>query len=75
MTRSSFDPRGGETERSGSQNTGPDAQNISHLPPDLGRAEVENVEKVEEELTGKKPELEPIQQYRFKQRPRKRNPK
>jgi hypothetical protein len=34
MTRSIFDPTGGETEHSGSQNLGPDASEISHMPPD-----------------------------------------
>ena len=34
MRRSIFDPTGGETERSGSRNLGPDARNISHMPPD-----------------------------------------
>jgi hypothetical protein len=33
MTRSIFDPTGGETERSGSTHLGPDAANISHMPP------------------------------------------
>ena len=40
MTRSIFDPTGGNTERSGSTHTGPDAANISHLPPDLTDGEV-----------------------------------
>ena len=35
MTRSIFDPTGGETERSGSTHLGPAADNISHLPPDV----------------------------------------
>ena len=35
MTRSIFDPSGGETERSGSTFLGPSADNISHLPPDV----------------------------------------
>ena len=35
MTRSIFDPDGGETERSGNRNLGPDARNISHMPPDV----------------------------------------
>ena len=35
MTRSIFDPTGGETERSGSTHLGPDAANISHMPPDV----------------------------------------
>jgi hypothetical protein len=35
MTRSIFDPTGGETERSGSPMLGPDAANISHMPPDV----------------------------------------
>lgn len=32
MTHSIFDPDGGETERSGSQNIGPDAADLSQLP-------------------------------------------
>jgi hypothetical protein len=35
MTRSIFDPTSGETEHSGSQNLGPDASEISHMPPGL----------------------------------------
>jgi len=33
MTRSIFDPTGTDTEHSGSQNLGPDASEISHMPP------------------------------------------
>jgi hypothetical protein len=41
MTRSIFDPDGGETEHSGSTFTGPDGQSASHLPPEVvdGRAD------------------------------------
>ena len=41
MTRSIFDPGGGEAERSGNQNLGADAGNRSHMPRDVvdGRAE------------------------------------
>ena len=35
MTRSIFDPTGGETERSGSTHLGPAADDISHMPPDV----------------------------------------
>ena len=35
MTRSIFDPGGGETEHSGSTFLGPHADNISHVPPDV----------------------------------------
>src|SRR4051794_15243383 len=35
MTRSIFDPGGGETEQSGSTFLGPHADNISHVPPDV----------------------------------------
>ena len=41
MTRSIFDPGGGETEHSGSTFLGPDAQNISHLPPEVSDGGVE----------------------------------
>ena len=49
MTRSIFDPTGGETERSGSPFLGPDPANISHLPPDVSDGEVgeEEVQDVE----------------------------
>jgi hypothetical protein len=35
MTRSIFDPTGGETERSGSTHLGPAADDISQMPPDV----------------------------------------
>jgi hypothetical protein len=35
MTESLFDPTGPNTERSGNRYTGPDAANISHMPPDV----------------------------------------
>jgi hypothetical protein len=42
MTRSIFDPGGGETERSGSTFLGPDATGTSHVPPEAvdGQAEL-----------------------------------
>jgi hypothetical protein len=44
MTRSIFDPGGGETERSGSRNLGPAANNASRMPPDVVDGEVEEEE-------------------------------
>lgn len=43
MTRSIFDPTGGETEHSGSRYLPPHAENNSHMPPDVvdGRANEE----------------------------------
>jgi hypothetical protein len=41
MTRSIFDPEGGQTERSGSRNLGPDAANISHVPPEVTDGEAD----------------------------------
>ena len=35
MTRSMFDPNGPDVERGGSRNLGPEADNISHMPPDV----------------------------------------
>lgn len=35
MTRSLFDPTGPDAEHGGSRNLGPDAADISHMPPDL----------------------------------------
>jgi hypothetical protein len=49
MTRSIFDPTGGETERSGSTHLGAAADAISHIPPDLidGKVENDDVESLE----------------------------
>ncbi|HZL36520.1 MAG TPA: hypothetical protein VFC78_14470 [Tepidisphaeraceae bacterium] len=44
MTRSIFDPNGGETEQSGTRNMGPAAENISHMPPDVVDGEVSGEE-------------------------------
>ncbi len=44
MTRSIFDPGGGETERSGSAFTPADADQISHMPPDVTDGDVEEEE-------------------------------
>jgi hypothetical protein len=41
MTDSIFDPGGPNTERSGNRNMGPDAANISHMPPDVTDGKVE----------------------------------
>jgi hypothetical protein len=40
MTDSIFDPTGPQTEHSGTRNLGPDAANLSHLPPDLADGKV-----------------------------------
>jgi hypothetical protein len=45
MTRSIFDPTGGETEHSGSRNLGPDASEISQMPPDVVDGVVEGEEE------------------------------
>ena len=62
MTRSIFDPTGGETEHSGSRNLGPRADNISHMPPDVVDGEVSAEEAAEqdpakalEEMAAQKP--------------------
>ena len=49
MTRSIFDPTGHETEHSGSRNLGPDADDVSQMPPDVvdGKAGDEEVGNVE----------------------------
>jgi hypothetical protein len=54
MTRSIFDPGGGETERSGSTHTGPAASNISHIPPDVVDGEVgeEEIAEAEGDVAG-----------------------
>jgi len=64
MTRSIFDPDGGETERSGGRNLGPDAADISHMPPDVVDG------KVEEQSTrgSDNPDLQQISQAADDQR-------
>jgi hypothetical protein len=47
MTRSIFDPGGGETEHSGSTHMGPRADNISHMPPDVTDGEVAEEESAD----------------------------
>jgi hypothetical protein len=47
MTRSIFDPTGPDTERSGSRNLGPDAANLSHMPPDVTDGYVSEEEAAE----------------------------
>jgi hypothetical protein len=49
MTRSIFDPTGGETEHSGSRNMGPAADNLSHMPPDVVDGEVPTEEALDME--------------------------
>ena len=44
MTRSIFDPTGGEAERSGNRNLGPDARNLSHMPPDIVDGEADDAD-------------------------------
>ncbi len=45
MSRGSiFDPEGWATEQSGDRYTGPDADNNSHMPPDLVDGEVSDEE-------------------------------
>jgi hypothetical protein len=41
MTESLFDPTGPETEHSGTRNLGPDANDISQMPPDVTDGKVE----------------------------------
>jgi hypothetical protein len=68
MTRSIFDPDGGETERSGSRNLGPDAANISHVPPDVVDGNVQ-----EEPAGGSdNPDLEQISKAAYEERGRRR---
>ena len=48
MSRESiFDPRGNQTEHSGSTFLGPRADNNSHLPPDVSDGEVGEREKTD----------------------------
>ena len=49
MTRSIFDPDGGETERSGSRFGSEDAQNRSHMPPDTVDGRVSEEEQADVE--------------------------
>ena len=59
MTRSIFDPDGGETEQSGSMFLGPHADNISHMPPDVtdGEAGDEDAGADAEDLSARADEL------------------
>jgi hypothetical protein len=47
MSRSIFDPTGPYTEHSGNRNMGPQADNISHMPPDIIDGEVSDEEVAE----------------------------
>lgn len=51
MTRSIFDPTGPDVEHSGTRNLGPEADNISHMPPDVidGNVEAPESGKVDED--------------------------
>ena len=59
MTRSIFDPDGGETEQSGSTFLGPRADNISHMPPDItdGEAAADADADTVEDLSARADEL------------------
>ena len=50
MTRSIFDPTGGETEHSGSRNLGPTAQNISHMPPEIVEGHIPDTDDLDVDL-------------------------
>lgn len=52
MTRGIFDPTGGETERSGSRFTPPDAQQDCHMPPDVEDGIVDEEDDEEVPLPG-----------------------
>lgn len=49
MTRSIFDPTGGESEQSGSRSLGPLAENNSHMPLDVIDGKVSEEESAEHE--------------------------
>lgn len=49
MTRSIFDPTSGQTEHSGNRFTGPDADNISHMPSEIVDGKVSEEEVAEQE--------------------------
>lgn len=61
MTESIFDPMSGETERSGSTFTPPDAEQISHMPPEVidGRVETDDEEDPETDDQPQDVEVEP----------------
>ena len=52
MTRSIFDPGGGETERSGSTFRSEEAGNRSHVPPDVADGEVSKQEEADARVVG-----------------------
>jgi len=51
MTRSVFDPNGPDVERGSTRNLGADADNISHMPPDVvdGKGEEAESAKADED--------------------------
>lgn len=59
MTRSIFDPWGEETEHSGNRYTGPDAAEISQMPPDVTDGKVEEDEQGQEERNEVDEAMEP----------------
>jgi hypothetical protein len=73
MTSNNFNPNTGHPERSGSRNLGPNAENLSHLPPDLGQNAVKQVEAAEADLHVEREE--PIQQFREGRRQRRTQPR
>ena len=63
MTRSIFDPGGPDVERGGTRNVGPEAENISHMPPDVVDGNVAESQSGEhddqtEPIAGEERELE-----------------
>ena len=46
MTESIFDPSGPDTEQSGTRNLGPQASNISHMPPEVTDGKAPAVEEI-----------------------------
>jgi hypothetical protein len=76
MTDSIFDPTGPNTERSGNRYMGPDAANISHMPPDVtdGRVEAQPGEPDESTDTDAIADAEAQVEERADQTPDKTRP-
>ncbi len=65
MTRSIFDPEGGQTEHSGNRYMGPSADNDSHMPPDVVDGKVSD-EEAEENSPGQTPVAQENEEWKSK---------
>lgn len=75
MTESLFDPTGPETEHSGTRNLGPDAGNLSHLPPDVSDGKVKtDANQPDEDAETEQIARAEADEERDREQPEKRRP-